>query len=69
MDFMAPAHVSSCSNKVPAAPSCRVDGLNTEKFSKSVNSENESCCRTWAICNSLQIARRCSIARAPPKDP
>ncbi|MBB5165348.1 hypothetical protein HNP02_005327 [Mycobacterium sp. AZCC_0083] len=35
--------------QTPALPSCRAAGLKMEKFSKSVNSESESCCRTWAI--------------------
>ena len=40
------------------------NGVKVEKFWKSVNSENASVWRTWAICSSLAMPRRCSTARA-----
>jgi NAD(P)-dependent dehydrogenase (short-subunit alcohol dehydrogenase family) len=42
----ARAQASSWSNITVAASSCRAAGRNVEKFSKSVNIENDSCWRT-----------------------
>src|ERR1700682_2477470 len=66
--FNAPPHATTSSSMVLTDASRPAAGLNTLKFSKSVNSDSGTWAHTSATCNSAITNRSCSLWHGQVQD-